>query len=167
MLAQVRQRISSCKQYSKGCNVMAIVTELIFYFLCIDVTCVLVHVQVWIGVGPQTLSCSHHARIMHLPPTDVCVCVCVCVHVCLCVQAYIRSSGDYKITWGLLAHYQRLAMKFIVMYTGNKGFRTDPFTLMAWSLPNASHATNREMDTSSFTSVMATMYTSASGIQAK
>ena len=75
--------------------------------MCMGVTCVLVHVQVLIGVGPQPLSCSHHVLCNHLPLTSVCVCVCVCVFVymCVCVCAHacvcgmnVHSSNDCKVT---------------------------------------------------------------------
>ena len=60
-------------------------------------------------------SCSNH-----LPPTSVCVCV-----------------RDCKVTWGLLARFQRLAMKFILMWLEIKAsmnFKTDSFTILLWWL---------------------------------
>ena len=84
-------------------------------------------------------------------------CVCVCVHVHV-YRLNIRSSGDFKITWVLLAQFQRLTTKFIVMYTWSKAFMSY-HAMIAWSLPNTTHAINVHKLS---TPVMATVYTSAS-----
>ena len=112
----ITHTIILCHRMFKKCNSHCSWTNLLMHKLnvCMGVTCVLVHVWVWIGVGPHTLSCSHHVPFA----TDVCLCVCVFVCVCVCVCGggmNVGSSGDCKVTWGLLARFQKLAMKFIVM----------------------------------------------------